>query len=277
MAGASPEGYVELDLEGMTCAACATRIETRLNKLEGVEASVNLATDKATVRYAAGKLGVEQLIEAVRDTGYEARVATEGELRDHSAEHRKAFREFLVAAVLTAPFLIEMGGMALGRHGVLPGWLQFALATPVQFWCGMRFYTGAWKSLRGGGANMDVLVALGTSAAYGFSVAVLALGLPEHLYFEASAAVVTLVLLGKFLEARPHGWRRRDGWWKCRLPRSSPAMLSLFVPATPLHSTAGWWRAIRPSTKPCSPARACPSTRRPAAACLPEPSTACAC
>ena len=202
MAAASPEGYVELDLEGMTCAACATRIETRLNKLEGVEASVNLATDKATVRYAAGKLGVEQLIEAVRDTGYEARVATEGELRDHSAEHRKAFREFLLAAVLTAPFLIEMGGMALGRHGVLPGWLQFALATPVQFWCGMRFYTGAWKSLRGGGANMDVLVALGTSAAYGFSVAVLALGLPEHLYFEASAAVVTLVLLGKFLEAR---------------------------------------------------------------------------
>jgi Cu+-exporting ATPase len=193
---------VELDLEGMTCAACATRIETRLNKLDGVVASVNLATDKASVRYSPEKLGVEQLIEAVRDTGYDARVSAEGEIRDHSAEHRKAFREFLVAAVLTAPFLLEMGGMALGSHGILPGWLQLLLATPVQFWSGMRFYTGAYKSLRGGGANMDVLVALGTSAAYGFSVAVLALGLPEHLYFEASAAVITLVLLGKFLEAR---------------------------------------------------------------------------
>jgi len=202
MPEASPGGYVELDLEGMTCAACATRIENRLNKLEGVEASVNLATDKATIRFAPQKQDVEKLIATVRDTGYDARVSVEGELRDHSAEHRAAFREFLVAALLTAPFLIEMGGMAFGHHGILPGWLQMALATPVQFWSGLRFYTGAWKSLKGGGANMDVLVVLGTSAAYAFSAAVLLLGLPQHLYFEASAAVVTLVLLGKFLEAR---------------------------------------------------------------------------
>ena len=202
MAAAAPQGYVELDLEGMTCAACAARIETNLNKLEGVEASVNLATDRATVRFEPARADVGKLIATVRDTGYDARVAQEGEIRDHSAAHRKAFREFLVAAVLTAPSLAEMAAMASGRHGLLPGWLQFALATPVQFWSGWRFYAGAWKSLASGSANMDVLVALGTSAAYFLSAAVLLFGAPGHLYFEASAAVVTLVLLGKFLEAR---------------------------------------------------------------------------
>ncbi len=206
MAAAVPQkyaqGYVELDLEGMTCAACATRIETNLNKLEGVHAAVNLATDRATVRFSPAKADVEKLIATVRDTGYDAHVAKEGEIRDYSAAHRAAFREFLVAAVLTAPFLIEMAAMAAGRHGVLPGWLQFALATPVQFWSGWRFYAGAWKSIASGSANMDVLVALGTSAAYFLSVAVLVFGVAGHLYFEASAAVITLVLLGKFLEAR---------------------------------------------------------------------------
>ncbi len=202
MGSAPLGGYVELDLEGMTCAACATRIESRLNQLEGVEASVNLATDKASVRFSPQLQDAGSLIAAVRDTGYDASVSRDGEIRDHSAVHRAAWREFLVAALLTAPFLVEMGGMAFGRHGLLPGWLQLLLATPVQFWCGLRFYTGAWRSLAGGGANMDVLVALGTSAAYFFSLAVFALGLPEHLYFEASASVVTLVLLGKFLEAR---------------------------------------------------------------------------
>ncbi len=197
-----PEGYVELDLEGMTCAACATRIESSLNKLEGVDASVNLATDRATVRFAPQSITVDKLIAAVRDTGYDAHVAKEGELRDHSGAHRAAFREFLVAAIFTAPFVLEMTAMAAGGHGLLPGWLQWLLATPVQFWSGWRFYSGAWKSLAGGGANMDVLVALGTSAAYFLSVTVLLFGLPGHLYFEASAAVITLVLLGKFLEAR---------------------------------------------------------------------------
>jgi len=202
MAAAAPQGYVELDLEGMTCAACATRIEANLNKLEGVQACVNLATDRATVRFSPAGADVEKLIATVRDIGYDARVAKDGEIRDHSAAHRAAFREFLVAAALTAPFLVEMSAMAIGHHGVLPGWLQFALATPVQFWSGWRFYAGAWKSLASGSANMDVLVALGTSAAYFLSVAVFAFGIAGHLYFEASAAVITLVLLGKFLEAR---------------------------------------------------------------------------
>jgi len=193
---------VELELEGMTCAACAARIETQLNRLEGVEASVSFASEKASVRYAPGKLDVDALIRRVRDSGYDARVAREGEVRDHGAEHRKALGDFALAAVLTAPFLAEMGAMAAGGHGLLPGWLQWLLATPVQFWCGARFYRGAWNALRGGAANMDVLVALGTSAAYFFSAAVLAFGLAQHLYFEAGAVVITLVLLGKYLEAR---------------------------------------------------------------------------
>ena len=183
---------VQLDIEGMTCAACAARIEKNLNKLEGVEASVSLATEKAVVRFPE-TTSVGVLLARIRDTGYDARVAKEGEIRDHSAEFRKARTEFLVAAALTAPLLL---------HGLVPGWLQWILATPVQFWSGRRFYRGAWKALRGGTANMDVLVALGTSAAYAFSAAVLFLQLNEHLYFEASAVVIALVLLGKYLEAR---------------------------------------------------------------------------
>jgi Cu+-exporting ATPase len=196
-----PSSVVELDLEGMTCAACAARIEGALNRVEGVQASVNFATEKATVRVAGGAADADRLIEAVRDVGYDAHVSREGELRDRSAEHRQAFVEFTIAAALAAPFLIEMAGMALGAHGVLPGWLQWLLATPVQFWGGRRFYTGAWSALKNGAANMDVLVALGTSAAWFYSSAVLLLGVPGHLYFEAGAVVIALVLLGKYLEA----------------------------------------------------------------------------
>ncbi|HVL36045.1 MAG TPA: heavy metal translocating P-type ATPase [Burkholderiales bacterium] len=193
---------VELDVEGMTCAACAARIEKSLNRLQGVEASVNLATEKATVRFEPKALELETIIERIREAGYDARLAREGELRDHTAEFRRARNDFLLAALLTAPFLAEMAAMLAGRHGLLPGALQWLLATPVQFWSGARFYRGAWKALRGGSANMDVLVALGTSAAYFFSAAVLFLGLEGHLYFEAAAVVITLVLLGKLLEAR---------------------------------------------------------------------------
>jgi Cu+-exporting ATPase len=193
---------VELDVEGMTCAACAARIEKNLNKLDGVEASVNLATDKATVRFDEGRLAVENLIQRIRESGYDAQVAREGELRDHAAELSKAKREFLVAAILTAPFLVEMAVMFTGGHGWMPGWLQWLLATPVQLWSARRFYRGAWKALRGGSANMDVLVALGTSVAYLLSTVVLLLGLDQHVYFEAAAVVIALVLLGKYLEAR---------------------------------------------------------------------------
>ena len=199
---ASDRALVELDVEGMHCAACAVRVESQLNKLDGVEASVSIATEKATVHFAPEKLDVARLIRQVRESGYDAQVAQAGMLRDHRAEHRAALREFLIAALLSAPFLLEMGAMFAGRHGLLPGALQFLLATPVQFWCGWRFYRGAFVALRGGGANMDVLVALGTSSAYLYSATVLLLAAPAHLYFEASAMVITLVLLGKYLEAR---------------------------------------------------------------------------
>ena len=183
---------VELDVEGMTCAACAARIEKNLNRMEGVEASVSLATEKALIRLT-GQYDVEAVLGRIRDTGYDAHVAVEGEIRDHAAGNRKARNDFLLAAALTVPLL---------AHALVPGWLQFALATPVQFWSGRRFYRGAWKALRGGAANMDVLVALGTSAAYLFSASVLLFQLHQHVYFEASAVVITLVLLGKYLEAR---------------------------------------------------------------------------
>jgi Cu+-exporting ATPase len=193
---------VELDVEGMTCAACAARIEKNLNRLEGVEASVNLATEKATVRFDESRLAPDKLIERIRDTGYDAHVAREGAIRDHSAALAQAAADFGLAAVLTSPFLVEMAVMLAGGHGVIPGWVQWLLATPVQFWSGRRFYFGAWKALRGRSANMDVLVALGTSVAYLFSTAVLVLNLENHVYFEAAAVVITLVLLGKYLEAR---------------------------------------------------------------------------
>jgi len=187
-----PLNQVELDIEGMTCAACSARIEKNLNKLEGVEASVSLASEKALVRHASS-VSINEILQRVRDSGYDAHVAREGELRDHAEANRKARNAFLVAAVFTAPLLL---------HGLAPGWLQFVLATPVQFWSGARFYRGAWKAMRGGTANMDVLVALGTTAAYALSAAALFMQLDEHLYFEASAVVIALVLLGKYLEAR---------------------------------------------------------------------------
>ncbi len=194
---------VELELEGMTCAACASRIERTLNRLEGVEASVNFATETAQVAVRPGAVTVDALIEAVRRAGYEARPHEAGIVAGHEADLRAAFRQFLIAAVFTAPFLADMAWMFAGAgHHLLPGWLQLLLATPVQFYSGARFYRGAWHALRGGAANMDVLVALGTTMAYLFSAAVTLLGLEQHVYFEAAAVVITLVILGKWLEAR---------------------------------------------------------------------------
>jgi len=206
-----PEQQVSLALEGMTCAACATRIEKALNLLPGVSASVNFATEQATVRFLPGQIAIPQLIDAVRKTGYEAR---EMAAQDREAErarkllhYQKEFRLFWISALLTLPLVAQMGGMLSGEHqDWLPRWLQLALATPVQFWIGKRFYVGAYHALRGGGANMDVLVALGTTMAYLLSLVVTVLGMHEqHVYFEASSAVITLILLGKLLEARAKG------------------------------------------------------------------------
>ena len=199
---------LDLQITGMTCAACATRIETVLNRLPGVEARVNLATEKARVNYTPGLATLDALIGAVQKAGYSASPITEAaraeEKARKAAEYQREVIAFAVSAALTLPLLVQMVTMFGGEHGDvwLPGWLQWLLATPVQFWAGWRFYTGAYHSLRGGGANMDVLVALGTSAAYFYSVFVV-LFLPHgHLYFEAGAAVIALVRLGKLLEAR---------------------------------------------------------------------------
>ena len=196
----------ELAITGMTCSACAARIEKTLNRLPGVHANVNFATEKAHAA-VADDVGIDILLETVRKAGFEARefnaVNKEALAEERVASDQHELRQFCIAAVLTAPLLAQMGTMFSGEHGdLLPRWLQMTLATPVQFWIGRRFYTGAWHALRGGAANMDVLVALGTSIAWLFSAVVTVGGLQHHLYFEASAAIITLVLMGKLLEAR---------------------------------------------------------------------------
>ncbi len=214
---AESSSRVELGLEGMTCAACAARIEKVLNRVPGVAASVNFATETATARFDAALADPAKLIAAVERAGYRAflRRDPEQERRDDKlrkdAAHAALKREVIFAAVLTAPLVAQMVPMLLqgdwlggaAHADLLPRWLQLALATPVQFWIGRRFYAGAWNALRGGAANMDVLIALGTTMAWAFSAVVTVLGLHDlHVYFEAGAAVITLVLLGKLLEAR---------------------------------------------------------------------------
>ncbi len=208
---AVPLQTLELAIGGMSCAACSTRLEKVLNRLPGVEAAVNLASERATIRYRPGLVSAVGLIATIEAAGFNGRLAdTQSRAEERArriAEQRSEWSRFVIAAALTLPLSAQMLTMfAGGEHAhadLLPRWLQLVLATPVQFWIGWRFYEGAWKSLRGGAGNMDVLVALGTSMAYFFSLFVTLSGAPElHVYFEASAAVITLVLLGKLLEAR---------------------------------------------------------------------------
>ncbi|MBU6485273.1 MAG: copper-translocating P-type ATPase [Betaproteobacteria bacterium] len=207
------DARADLALEGMTCAACATRIEKVLNRIDGVEAAVNFATETATVHYDRSRADVDALVAAIARAGYGARSKIDdGAERELESSRREAAwremrRDLAISVALTAPLLLQMAAMLIpglraGHEDLLPRWLQFALATPVQFAIGRRFYVGAWHALRGGGANMDVLIALGTTIAWTFSAVVTVLGLHQHVYFEASAAIITLVLLGKALEAR---------------------------------------------------------------------------
>ena len=195
---------VELGLEGMTCAACATRIEKVLNRLPGTRANVNFATETAVAQIDPTQVAVPALLAAVERAGYRAHVRVDPEVERREDEARKASahsalkREALLAILLTLPLLSGM----LTMRELLPSLAQLALATIVQFYSGRRFYVGAWHALRGGGANMDVLVVLGTSMAWLYSAVVVLLGLHEPVYFEAGAVVITLVLLGKLLEAR---------------------------------------------------------------------------
>lgn len=194
-----PKETVSLSISGMHCANCALTIEKALGAIGGVNANVNFASEKAHVTFPRGSITLSRLIETIRNTGYDARPAQTGEKRDSENAYRNDLALFVFSAILTLPLLLHMAGVHLPRL------LQLALATPVQFWVGRRFYVGAYHSLKGGGANMDVLVALGTSVAYFFSAAATLLSLNLHVYFEAGAAVITLVLMGKMLEARAKG------------------------------------------------------------------------
>ena len=197
----------QLQVEGMTCASCVSRVEKALARVPGVvEASVNLATETARVR-ALANVPPDALLAAVERAGYAARVPQTGTDGAAPAPVRRApaWAPVAAAAVLTLPLVAPMLLLPFGVHAMLPAWVQWLLATPVQFVLGARFYVAGWKALRAGTGNMDLRVALGTSAAYGLSVVLwwrhAGHGEP-HLYFEAASAVITLVLLGKWLELR---------------------------------------------------------------------------
>ena len=199
---------VRLKIDGMTCASCVGRVEKALRQVPGVlSAEVNLATEMAEVQTAGGDAVAQRLIDAVEKAGYHAAPATEpGSAASAAVSRGPAWWPIALAAALSAPLTLPMFGLLFGQHWMLNGWVQLALATPVQFWLGARFYRAGWKALRAKTGNMDLLVAIGTSAAYGLSVYQLLVRGAEagmaHLYFEASAVVITLVLLGKWMEAR---------------------------------------------------------------------------
>ncbi|MFD2643675.1 heavy metal translocating P-type ATPase [Pseudomonas japonica] len=202
-----PTHSVELNIGGMTCASCAGRVERALNKLPGVRSvSVNLASERAHVELL-GQLDSATLIAAVERAGYSASLPhTDTASSDDGARRLRNERWAVALAVLLAlPLVLPMLLQPFGIAWMLPAWAQFALATPVQFILGARFYVAAWKAVRAGAGNMDLLVALGTSAGYGLSLYEWARAMPgmmPHLYFEASAVVIALVLLGKYLESR---------------------------------------------------------------------------
>ncbi|MBX3607896.1 MAG: copper-translocating P-type ATPase [Piscinibacter sp.] len=199
---AVPEDEVELRIEGMTCASCVGRVERALRGVPGVlQAEVNLATERAHVRRARGSAPLATLLQAAQRAGY---VAHAVEAAAPAPAARGDGWKVVLAAALSLPLTIPMIGDLLGRHWMLDPLLQWLLATPVQFWLGARFYRAGWAALRAGTGNMDLLVALGTSAAYGLSL-FLWWREPDamvHLYFESAAVVITLVLFGKWLEAR---------------------------------------------------------------------------
>jgi Cu+-exporting ATPase len=195
----------DLSIGGMTCASCVARVEKAFTRTPGVlSATVNLATERAHVVAVAG-VGVDTLRKAVQAAGYEADPVDPQAIGATPAP--RALPEWwpvAVSALLTLPLLVPMAGLAFGAHWSVPGWLQLALATPVQFWLGARFYRAGWKAAKALTGNMDLLVALGTSAAYGLSLYQLLSGAggAHDLYFETSAALITFILLGKWLEAR---------------------------------------------------------------------------
>jgi P-type Cu+ transporter len=195
---------IQLEIEGMTCASCAARIEKKLNKLEGVEASVNYATEQATIRFDPAQVAVDDLVRSVEAIGYGAELhrSASGVTHEDAADEAARWlrRRLIVAAGLSAPLTL----LALVPPLQFGGWewLAVALATPVVLWSGWPFHRAAAVNARHLTATMDTLISIGTLAAWGWSTTVIAAGLDEHSYFEVGAVTTTLVLLGRYFEAR---------------------------------------------------------------------------
>jgi Cu+-exporting ATPase len=220
----SKHAHVELGVQGMTCASCVARVERALRKQPGVVAAdVNLGTERASIEFSPALVSRERLAEAIREAGYQPLVLTpEASAQDEARkiDERALAIDFLLGASLSLPLLLVamlptlIPSLMTEMHRLLPhrGWgiVQWILATPVQLWVGRRFHRSAWIEIRHASPGMNILVTLGSSAAYGYSVLVLALpGIfpagTAHLYFEASAVIITLILLGKLLEGRAKG------------------------------------------------------------------------
>ncbi len=197
---------IDISIGGMTCASCVARVEKALNKLPGVESTtVNLATEMARIAVNDPAVTDARLRRVIREAGYEPRSVKTAEQEANSISPWAGFAPVAFGLLLSAPLVLPMLGDLWGQHWMLPAWLQFALATPVQLILGTRFYKAGWHALKAFTGNMDLLVSLGTTAGWLLSVWLWLSaheGHAPHLYFEGSAVVITLVLLGKWLEAR---------------------------------------------------------------------------
>jgi Cu+-exporting ATPase len=215
-----PSAQSEFPVSGMTCTNCAMNIEKALQKnVPGVvKASVNFASERASVEYLPGISSLQDMATAIENAGYKAILPQEtreapedAEQAARQAEIRDQTRKFLVGVLFTTPLFILSMGRDFGltgawSHAAWVNWLFLFLATPVQFYTGWDYYVGSWKNLRNRTANMDVLVALGSSVAYFYSLSLLLIpALGDHVYFETSAVIITLIKLGKLLEARTKG------------------------------------------------------------------------
>ncbi|TML67816.1 MAG: copper-translocating P-type ATPase [Actinobacteria bacterium] len=200
----TPAGRVQLEIEGMTCASCATRIEKKLNKLQGVEATVNFATEQAAVRFDPGRVAVDELITAIEATGYRASIPSDMTKED---DPTRPLRLRLIASVVLG---VPLALLAMVSPLQFAGWewIALALSTPIVLWAGWQFHLAAAQNARHGAATMDTLISIGTLAAWLWSTTVLTGGLDAHTYFEVGGVITTLILLGRYLEARA---RRRSG------------------------------------------------------------------
>ena len=202
---APPISKLDIGIDGMTCASCVARVEKALAKVPGVStATVNLATETARIHFAPAEHMEAKLRRAVRNAGYEP-VAANAAIDAPDASPWAGFMPVALGLALSAPLALPMIGDLFGKHWMLPAWVQFVLATPVQFILGARFYKAAWGAVKALSGNMDLLVAIGTTAGWLLSMWLWLTAEPDtmlHLYFEGSAIVITLVLLGKWLETR---------------------------------------------------------------------------